>query len=182
MALRYQDIQVGQELPGFVHEKVTRTDLVKYAGASGDYNPMHHDEGIAKMAGMPSVFAHGMFSMGLLSNVVVNWAGAGSVKAFDVQFRAITWPEDRVTCTGKVTGKREDKGQKLVDVELACETKPGTRTIIGTATVALPVDLLNRVARRRDPLSRATRHDSRAKISAPTRIDAADMDAPRSLG
>lgn len=137
MAVRYADVKVGDELPKYVHAKVTRTDLVRYAGASGDYNPMHHDEGIAKMAGMPSVFAHGMFSMGLLSNVLVNWAGAASVKTFDVQFRAITWPDETVTCTGKVAAKREEGGQKLVDVELLCETKPGTKTIIGKATLQL---------------------------------------------
>jgi acyl dehydratase len=137
MAVRFEDVKVGDQLPSYVHESVTRTDLVKYAGASGDYNPMHHDETLATKAGMPSVFAHGMFSMGLLSNVLVSWAGPGSVKRYDVQFRAITWPADKVTCTGKVTGKREEGGQKLVDVELTCETKPGTRSIIGNATVAL---------------------------------------------
>lgn len=136
-APRFEDVKVGDALPTYVHEKVTRTDLVKYAGASGDYNPMHHDETLAKAVGLPSVFAHGMFSMGLLSNVLVNWAGPASVKRFDVQFRAITWPDDKITCTGKVTGKREEGGQKLVDVELQCETKPGTRTIIGSATLAL---------------------------------------------
>ena len=138
MAAKWESVNVGDELPKYVHEKVTRTDLVKYAGASGDYNPMHHDETLAKAVGLPSVFAHGMFSMGLLSNVLVNWAGAGSVKSFYVQFRAITWPDDKITCTGKVTGKREEAGAKLVDVELQCETKPGTRTISGSATLSLP--------------------------------------------
>lgn len=137
MAVKFADVKVGDALPPYVHESVTRTDLVKYAGSSGDYNPMHHDETLATKVGLPSVFAHGMFSMGLLSNVLVNWAGAESVQRFDVQFRAITWPGDKVSCTGKVTGKREEGGKKLVDVELACETKPGTRSIIGTATVAL---------------------------------------------
>jgi acyl dehydratase len=137
MAPKFDQVNVGDEIPPYVHERVSRTDLVKYAGASGDYNPMHHDESIAQKAGMPSVFAHGMFSMGLLSNVVVSWAGPAALKSFDVQFRAITWPEDRITCTGKVTGKREEGGQKLVDVDLACETKPGTRTIVGRATVVL---------------------------------------------
>jgi acyl dehydratase len=137
MAANWNDVKVGDELPRYVHESVTRTDLVKYAGASGDYNPMHHDETLTKAAGLPSVFAHGMFSMGLLSNVLVNWGGAGSVKRYDVQFRAITWPGDPVTCTGKVTAKREEGGQRLVDVELQCETKPGTRSIIGSATLAL---------------------------------------------
>jgi len=137
MAAKWSDVKVGDALPTYVHESVTRTDLVKYAGASGDYNPMHHDETLATKAGMPSVFAHGMFSMGLLSNVLVAFGGASSVKRYDVQFRAITWPADKISCTGKVTGKREEGGQKLVDVELQCETKPGTRTIIGSATLAL---------------------------------------------
>ena len=137
MATLWQDVKVGDPLPTWEHESVTRTDLVKYAGASGDYNPMHHDETLATKVGLPSVFAHGMFSMGLLSNVVVAWAGPGSVKRFDVQFRAITWPGEKVTCTGKVTGKREEGGEKLVDVELQCETKPGTNSIVGSATLAL---------------------------------------------
>ena len=137
MAAKWSDVKVGDALPTYVHESVTRTDLVKYAGASGDYNPMHHDETLATKAGMPSVFAHGMFSMGLLSNVLVAFGGASSIKRYDVQFRAITWPADKISCTGKVTGKREEGGQKLVDVELQCETKPGTRTIIGSATLAL---------------------------------------------
>jgi acyl dehydratase len=137
MAAKWADVKVGDALPSYVHESVTRTDLVKYAGSSGDYNPMHHDETLTAKVGLPSVFAHGMFSMGLLSNVLVNWGGPGTLKRYDVQFRAITWPEDKVTCSGKVTAKREEGGQKLVDVELQCETKPGTRTIIGSATLAL---------------------------------------------
>jgi acyl dehydratase len=134
----FVDVKVGDALPPYVHEKITRTDLVRYAGASGDYNPMHHDELLATSVGMPSVFAHGMLSMGLLSNVLVRWAGPGAIRRFEVQFRAITWPDDKVTCTGTVTAKHEANGEKLVDVDLQCETKPGTRSIIGKATVALP--------------------------------------------
>ena len=135
---KFAAVRVGDTLPAYVHEKITRTDLVKYAGASGDYNPMHHDEPLAVSFGMPSVFAHGMLSMGLLSNVLVRWAGPDAIRHFEVQFRAITWPDDEVTCTGTVTGKREVNGEKLIDVDLQCETKPGTRSIIGKATVALP--------------------------------------------
>jgi acyl dehydratase len=137
MAAQWGDVKVGDALPPYVHESVTRTDLVRYAGASGDFNPMHHDEILATKAGMPSVFAHGMLSMGLLSNVLVAFGGPASVVRYDVQFRAITWPGDKISCTGKVVGKREEAGQKLVDVELQCETKPGTRTIIGSATLAI---------------------------------------------
>ena len=138
MAAKWESIKVGDVLPSYVHEKVTRTDLVKYAGASGDYNPMHHDETLAKQVGLPSVFAHGMFSMGVLSNVLVSFGGPGSVKRFDVQFRAITWPDDPVTCTGKVTAKREEGGQAVVDIELSAENQRHEITAKGTATVALP--------------------------------------------
>lgn len=137
MAAKWEDVKVGDALPSFEHQSVSRTDLVKYAGASGDYNPIHHDEPMATQFGLPSVFAHGMLSMGLLSNVLVAFGGPACVERFDVQFRAITWPGDKVTCTGKVTAKREEGGAKLVDVELQCETKPGTRSIIGSATLAL---------------------------------------------
>ena len=107
---KFADVKVGDALPPYVHEKITRTDLVKYAGASGDYNPMHHDEPLATSVGMPSVFAHGMLSMGLLSNVLVRWAGPDAIRHFEVQFRAITWPDDRVTCTGN--GHRQARSER----------------------------------------------------------------------
>ena len=74
--LSYDDVKVGDEAPVITHT-LTRTDLVKYAGASGDFNPMHHDEVAAKAAGQPSVFGHGMFSMGLLGSALTDYVGSG---------------------------------------------------------------------------------------------------------
>ena len=73
--LAWDDLEVGTEAPAVSH-KLGRTDLVQYAGASGDYNPMHTDEVAAQAAGLPSVFGHGMFSMGLLGRALTDWTAS----------------------------------------------------------------------------------------------------------
>jgi acyl dehydratase len=90
-------LKVGDKAPE-LKLTLTRTDLVKYAGASGDFNPMHHDEILAKQAGQPSVFGHGMFSMGLIGTALTNFLGISSIKRFKVRFTKQTWPgEELVT-------------------------------------------------------------------------------------
>ena len=91
--LYFEDVQEGDEAPALTHV-LTRTDLVAYAGASGDYNPMHHDEVKATAAGQPSVFGHGMFSMGLLGTAITQYVGAGNVTRFTVRFARQTWPDE----------------------------------------------------------------------------------------
>src|SRR5580698_8680202 len=92
--LFFEDVKEGDEAPSRTHV-LTRTDLVKYAGASGDFNPMHHDEVKAKEAGQPSVFGHGMFSMGFLGSAITDYVGVGNVTSYKVRFAKQTWPEDR---------------------------------------------------------------------------------------
>ena len=77
--LQLDAVKVGDEASTLTHT-LTRTDLVMYAGASGDFNPMHTDEVTAKAAGMPSVFGHGMFSMGLLGTALTDYVGVGNLK------------------------------------------------------------------------------------------------------
>jgi len=103
--LAWDDVEVGAEAPAVVHQ-LGRTDLVKYAGASGDYNPMHTDEVAAQAAGLPSVFGHGMFSMGLLGRALTDWAGAGNLTNYKVRFTKQTWPGETLTTTVVVTAKR----------------------------------------------------------------------------
>ena len=83
--LRYDDVNVGDQAPALDH-KLSRTDLVMYAGASGDFNPMHHDEVAAQAAGLPSVFGHGMFTAGLLATAVTNYVGIGNLASYRVRF------------------------------------------------------------------------------------------------
>ena len=76
---------------------LTRTDLVRYAGASGDFNPLHHDAEFAAQAGLPDVMAQGMLSAGLLASAVTRWFGPGSVKSYATRFHAPVWPGDTLT-------------------------------------------------------------------------------------
>jgi acyl dehydratase len=132
--LKFDDVQVGDEAPAVSH-KLGRTDLVRYAGASGDYNPMHTDEVAAQAAGLPSVFGHGMFSMGLLGRALTDWAGPGNLTNYKVRFTKQTWPDETLTTSITVTGKRDEDGQKLIDVVVGLANQDGEAKLSGTATV-----------------------------------------------
>jgi len=135
--LFFEDVTVGDEAPATSH-KLTRTDLVKYAGASGDFNPMHHDEVAAQAAGMPSVFGHGMFSMGLLGSAVTDYVGVGNVTRYQVRFARQTWPDEMLSSKIVVTGKREEDGKRLVDLSVTLSNGDGEDKLVGEATAALP--------------------------------------------
>jgi acyl dehydratase len=132
--LSFDAVDVGDEAPAVSHQ-LGRTDLVRYAGASGDYNPMHTDEVAAQAAGLPSVFGHGMFSMGLLGRALTDWAGPGNLTHYRVRFTKQTWPGETLTTVVTVTAKREEDGQKLVDVEVGLVNQDGEGKLTGSATV-----------------------------------------------
>src|ERR1700732_4605093 len=94
---------VGAQAPDRDFGPLTRQMFVRYAGASGDLNPMHYDDQLAQSAGYPSVFAQGMFSAALLAGFATDWLGAGNVRHFGVRFREQVWPGDVLTCPGSVT-------------------------------------------------------------------------------
>lgn len=135
--LHFEDIAVGDSAPALTHT-LTRADLIEYAGASGDFNPMHTDEVAAREAGMPSVFGHGMFSAGLLATAMTNWAGVGSVVSYKVRFVKQTWPGEEFRTTVTVTGKREEGDKYLVDVECSLANKEGEVKVSGEATLSVP--------------------------------------------
>jgi len=135
--LFFEEVTVGDEAPAMSH-KLTRTDLVKYAGASGDFNPMHHDEVAAQAAGMPSVFGHGMFSMGLLGSALTDYVGVGNVTRYQVRFARQTWPDEVLSSKIVVTGKREEDGRGLVDLSVTVANGDGEDKLVGEATAALP--------------------------------------------
>src|SRR5580692_10096306 len=135
--LSFEDVQVGDEAPVIRHT-LTRTDLVKYAGASGDFNPMHHDEVAAQKAGQPSVFGHGMFSMGLLGTALTDYVGPGNLTHYKVRFSRQTWPGEELTTKIVVTGKRVEDGRNLVDLECSLANGDGEVKVVGEATAVLP--------------------------------------------
>ena len=135
--LFFEDVNEGDEAPVVTHE-LTRTDLVMYAGASGDFNPMHTDEVKAKEAGLPSVFGHGMFSAGFLATAITNYVGLGTLKRYKVRFAKQTWPGETFISKVKVIGKRKEDGDNLVDLECTLTNQDGEVKVAGEATAALP--------------------------------------------
>lgn len=128
-----QSIGVGDEAPPLTVENLTRTDFVRYAGASGDFNPMHHDEELAKQVGNPSVFAHGMLTAGFMARVVKDWLGPESLRRFQVRFAKQVWPGESLTFTAKVTAVHDGEA----DLDLVAANADGEIKLTGTATVAV---------------------------------------------
>ena len=135
--LYFDDVSEGDTAPEVRHE-LSRTDLVRYAGNAGDMNPMHHDETKAQAAGLPSVFGHGMFSMGVLGAVLDDWVGVGNLRTFRVRFTKQTWPGETLVSTITVTAKRKQDGDSLVDLEVALANQDGEVKVAGSASAALP--------------------------------------------
>ncbi len=133
----YEEVNEGDEAPVLRHT-LERTDLVRYAGASGDYNPMHHDEIKAQAAGQPSVFGHGMFSMGLLGTALTDFLGVGNLTHYQVRFSRQTWPGEQLSTRIVVVGKRVEGVRHLVDVECILSNENGEEKVSGVATAELP--------------------------------------------
>jgi acyl dehydratase len=131
------DVKVGDSAPPLVIENLTRTHFVRYAGASGDFNPMHHDDTMATKVGNPSVFGHGMLTAGYLGRYLKDWFGPTALRTFSMRFSKQIWPGDTLTCSGTVTAVREENGEKLVDVDCTVTTQNGDTAIVGNATAAL---------------------------------------------
>ena len=136
--LYFEDVQEGDELPSFTVANLTRSDFVKYAGSSGDFNPIHHDQTFAEASGNPTVFAMGMMNAGILSRLVADYAGIENLRKYRVRFATRVWPGDSVTCKGKVTRKVVENGEKVIEGEIAALNQKGEVAIQGSFRAALP--------------------------------------------
>ena len=130
-------IQEGTERKETLVEKVDRAMFVRYAGASGDFNPIHWNEDFAKSAGYPGVFAQGMFTAGVLGSFVTNWAGEENVRKLRTRFVGQVWPGEAIVCSGKVTKVYDLDGEKRADLDLEVTNEQGERKIDGSATVVV---------------------------------------------
>ncbi|MEL0089471.1 MAG: MaoC/PaaZ C-terminal domain-containing protein [Rhodospirillales bacterium] len=131
MSLRAADLKVGDVHEEVVVENLSRGLLVMYAGTSGDYNPLHTDEVYTtQSAGYPSVFAHGMLTMGLTGKMLTNFVGDGRLKKFGVRFTNQVWPGD--TLTSKATVVAIGEGE--IELELATTNQDGKTVVTGSAT------------------------------------------------
>jgi acyl dehydratase len=138
MPLTPSDVAVGDTRSAVVIDNLTRTQIVMYAGASGDYNPLHSDEVYAtQVAGYPTIFAHGMLSMGATGRLLTDWFGVDHLTEYKVRFINQVWPGDTLTATATVEGVRDHDGQHLVDVAVVTTNQDGQPVVTGSATARL---------------------------------------------
>jgi acyl dehydratase len=138
MALQASALQVGDEYEMVVVDDLTRTQIVQYAGASGDYNPLHTDEVFAtQAAGYPGVFAHGMLSMAMTGHMLTDYVGDGRLTRFGVRFVNQVWPGDTLTATATVEAIREEGGEHLVDLAVSTTNQDGATVVSGHATARI---------------------------------------------
>jgi acyl dehydratase len=138
MTLRASELNVGDSRTEVVVDNLSRTRIVMYAGASGDYNPLHTDEiYVTQVAGYPSVFAHGMLSMGATGKLLTDWVGDGQLTKYGVRFVNQVWPGDTLTATATVEAVRDDDGQHYADFAIITVNQDGKPVVTGTATARI---------------------------------------------
>ena len=149
MVVNYDDVEVGNKMPVYTSEPITRTHLVRYAGASGDFNPLHHDETFVKMIVMKNVIAHGMLIMGIAGEAITSWIENKYLKIFNVRFLSMTEPvdwddmentKDRATIivNGEVVKKFEENGEKIIRCDIIAQDALGSKKLSGFFIAALP--------------------------------------------
>ena len=136
--LKKSEIKIGDSNKETLVEDLKRTQIVQYAGSSGDYNPLHTDEVFTtKIAGYPSVFAHGMLTMGMTGKMITNYVGDGTLKKYGVRFTSQVWPGDTLESEAKIVDIREENGENLVDLEIVTTNQDGVAVITGSATAKI---------------------------------------------
>lgn len=133
----FDAVKVGDAAPPLVCGPLTRTQFVRYAGASHDFNPNHHDEIYAQANGNKTVFGMGMLAGGYCARQLTDWLGDGALRRLRIRFASRVWPDDVLTSVAKVTAKRQEAGQNLVEVEFESKNQNGDVIIRGDATAAL---------------------------------------------
>jgi acyl dehydratase len=136
--LYYEDVQVGDTLPQLVKEPVTHLQLVRYAGASGDFNPLHTDPKVGEQIGTGGIIAHGMLIMGFVGQLVSDYVGPEALRKFGVRFKGMTHLDDVITCTGTVTEKYEADGEARIAGKVQAVDQNGDVKVAGTFVAALP--------------------------------------------
>lgn len=138
MALSASALEVGDTRTDVLVEDLKRTQLVMYAGASGDYNPLHTDDLFTReVAGYPGVFAHGMLTMGMTGRLLTDWVGDGRLTNFGVRFVNQVWPGDTLTGTAEVVALREEDGEHFVDLSVTTVNQHDVPVVTGTASARI---------------------------------------------
>jgi acyl dehydratase len=138
MSPRWDELQEGVGAPERTVGPLTRTDFVRYQGASGDMNPVHHDEVFARAAGYEAPLGVGMFHAGVVATWATDWLGPENVRSFKVRWKEPVFPGDVLRFAGKVVRKYEQAGERRVDLEMVCTRQGGGVAVQGWATFVVP--------------------------------------------
>lgn len=125
MSARWEELEVGATAPERRVGPLTRTDFVRYQGASGDMNPVHHDEVFARAAGYEAPLGVGMFHAGVMATWATDWLGPENVRGFKVRWKEPVWPGDVLRITGRLAKRTEKDGERRVEVEIVCTRQTG---------------------------------------------------------
>jgi len=138
MALKASELRVGDVHRSEICHNLSRTQIVMYAGASGDYNPLHTDEIYSKeVRGNKTVIAHGMLSMGMTGRMLTDYVGDGRLTQYGARFTAMVLPGDTLTASAIVTAVREELGEQFVDLKISTTNQDGIEVIKGKASARL---------------------------------------------
>ena len=137
-ALKFNAIQIGDEPAPLVCGPLTRTDFVRFAGASHDFNPNHHDEIYAHANGNKTVFGMGMLAGGYCARLLTDWFGDEGLTRLRIRFASRFWPEDVLTCVARITDKSAEGEAGTVECEFSATNQNGEVIIRGDATARLP--------------------------------------------
>ncbi len=136
--LYYEDIVVGSEIIPLIKQPTTR-QLVMWAGASGDYYPIHYDKDFAQSKGLPGVIVHGQLIGCFLGQLVTDWAGEqGSLRKITCSYKSVNFPGQTLICKGKVNKKYVEDSEYYVECNLWVENTKGEKTTSGKALVTFP--------------------------------------------
>ncbi|HDQ04081.1 MAG TPA: hypothetical protein ENN23_05865 [Deltaproteobacteria bacterium] len=149
MPLTYNEMSVGNTLPPYTAGPMTRTHFVRYAGAAGDFNPLHHDETFVRAIGLDSVIAHGMLIMGIAGEAVCSWIDGKNLRKLSTRFLSMTKPQDwhnpentksraTIVVTGKIVKIYQENGEKLMKCDIIAKDLLGSRKLDGFFIAALP--------------------------------------------
>ena len=134
----YEDVIVGSEIPPLVKEPTTR-QLVMWAGASGDYYPIHYDKDFAQSKGLTGVIVHGQLVASFLGQLITDWIGEqGSLRKLTCNYRGMNFPGEAIICQGKVSKKYIENGEHFIECNIWAENVKGEKTVTGKATVIIP--------------------------------------------
>jgi acyl dehydratase len=137
LALRKSRLRVGESFEEVVVDDLKRSQIVMYAGASGDFHPVHTDERFARATGLPGVFAHGMLTMGMTGRALTDFVGDGRLRSYRARFVAQVWPGDTLTARITVAAIREEGGLPVADLDLRTVNQRGEEVLSGSATARL---------------------------------------------